>query len=101
MKKSRIDQLTSQIQKVFDVRDPWIVPRSRPPFDKHVMDLFTVTSVVDEQVELRRFINDRVYVAELQEACVRRHVRRGDTFLMAVIRREGKWRVWHMSPPYF
>lgn len=96
----RLEALTEQIETYFDVRDPYIVPTFEPAVEEHVVDMFTVEGVHAKRARLNRWLDDLIYTAVIGDSQIASLLRPGDVFLMTLICRQGKWRVWHMSPPY-
>jgi len=96
----RLDNLTTEIESYFDTRDPYIVPTFEPQVERHIREMFELKTIHDNKATLQCLWNAKRYTAVVGEIKIAQLLKPGDIFLMAIIERQGKWRVWHMSPPY-
>lgn len=94
-------QLNLKIDELFAHISPEEARRLEQDCEVSTMDIFQVTHIEENKVELTHAFNDEIFYPVLIPDELVGLVSEEDEFLMTIGLREGLWHILSMSPPYY
>jgi hypothetical protein len=96
-----LENLTKITEAMYGHLHPDEVDKIAATYETSVTEMFEVTKVKNNTLELSHFFEDAVYAPVVVEPPLQVYFKPGDTILLTMGRKHGVWYLIWVSPPYW